>query len=102
MHSDNLKCHMTFKHGNINNTLHHRKCQPDFEMITNDAPYNNKSFAEGCKVKELDDSLVTYTANLKFELKRDNEVYEKNVNIGDQIFILLESENIRENSLSKQ
>ena len=76
MHSDNWKRHMSSKHGNVNKTLLYTiECHPEFEMITNDAPYNNKSFAEGCKVKELDDSLVTYTANLKFELQRYNEVY---------------------------
>ena len=68
MRSDNLKRHMTSKHGNVNITLHHRECHPESEMITNDARHNNESLAEDCKVEELDDSLVTYTENLKFEL----------------------------------
>ena len=102
MHSDNLKCHMTFKHGNINNTLHHRKCPPDFEMITNNKRHNNELLVEGFKVKEQDDSLMPCNANLKSVLQRDDEVYQKNVDMGEQISILLENENIREKSLSKQ
>ena len=41
-------------------------------------------------------------ANLKSVLQRDDEVYQKNVDMGEQISILLENENIREESLSKQ
>ena len=66
-------------------------------MITNDTWHNNELFAEGCIVEELNDSLVTYTANLKFELQRDDGV--KNVLIGSSIS--LESENIWEKSISK-
>ena len=77
MRSDILKHHMTFNHGNVKNTPHHKDCHPEFEMITNDERHNNESLAEGCKVEELDDSLVTYTANVKFELLHDDEVYQK-------------------------
>ena len=79
--SDNLKCHMTSKHRNVNITLHPRECHPEFEMITNDARYNNESLADDCKIKELDDSLATYTDNLNFQLQRDDEVYGKNAKI---------------------
>ena len=71
-------------------------------MIKNDARHNNELQAEGCKVEELNNLLVTYTANLNFELQHDSEMYQKNVNIGEQISILLESENIWKKSLSKQ
>ena len=46
--------------------------------------------------------LLNDGANLKFELQRDDEVHQKNVDIGEQISILLKSENIREKSLSKR
>ena len=74
MRSDNLERHMTSRHGNFNNSLHHRELHhPEFEMITNDKRCNNESLAEGCNVEELDDSLVSYTPNLKFELQLDDE-----------------------------
>ena len=54
----------------------------------------------GSEIDESDDLLLNDGANLKFELQSDNEVYQKNVDIREQISILLESENIREKSLS--
>ena len=54
------------------------------------------------KLKSEGNLLVSCGAKLKFELQRDNEVYQKNVKIGEQISILLKSENIPEMSLSKQ
>ena len=69
MCSDNLKRQMSYKHGNVNNTLHQSECYLAFRMITNDALHNNESIAGSCKVEELDDSLVTYTANLKSKLR---------------------------------
>ena len=54
------------------------------------------------KFEESGNLLVSCGAKLKFELQRDNEVYQKNVKIGEQISILLKSENIPEMSLSKQ
>ena len=71
-------------------------------MIKNDARHNNELQAEGCKVEELNNLLVTYTANLNFELQHDSEMYQKNVKFGEQISILLKSDNIPEKSLSKQ
>ena len=53
-------------------------------------------------VKELDYTPLHLDANLKFNLQHNDEVYQKNVNIGEQISILLESGNVREKSLSKQ
>ena len=32
MGSDNLKRHMSFKHGNVNNALHCREHYPEFEV----------------------------------------------------------------------
>jgi hypothetical protein len=58
--------------------------------------------AKESEVEELDYTPLHHGANLKFELYRDNEVYQKNVKTGEQISILLKSENIPEMSLSKQ
>ena len=41
-------------------------------------------------------------ANLRLELQRDMEVYQKNVMIREQISIVIKSGNIPEKSLSKQ
>ena len=45
---------------------------------------------------------MTCTANLRFELQRDHEVYQKNVDIREQMSTLLDSENMQEKLLSKQ
>ena len=45
---------------------------------------------------------ITYVSKLEFELQRDNEVYKKNVEIGEKISIILHRGIILENSLSKQ
>ena len=39
-------------------------------------------------------NLVSCDAKQKFELYRNNEVYQKNVKIGEQISILLKGDNI--------
>ena len=62
----------------------------------------NEVKAEDCEIEEMDYAPLTHDENLKFELHRNNEVYKKNVKIGEQISILLQSDNIPEQSLSKQ
>ena len=57
--------------------------------------------AEDLEVKESSE-LVSCGAKLKFEPYRDNEVHQKNIKIGEQISIVLKSDNIPEKSLSKQ
>ena len=85
MRDDLLKRHMNSKHNNVSSTQH-----------------NDEVKAEDSEIEESGNLLVSCGAKLKFELQRDNEVYQKNVKIGEQISILLKSENIPEMSLSKQ
>ena len=60
---------------------------------------DNEPLTEGCKVEDLDDSLLTYTANLIIELQFENVLYQKNWYL-KTYFILWESENIWEKLLS--
>ena len=99
---DNLKRHMNSKHNKLSSTMWYREKGQQCRNLLDDSKHNNESIAEGCKVEVLNDSEVSYTANLKLEVQLHDEVYQKNVDIGEQISILLESENIREKSLSKQ
>ena len=110
MRDDNLKRHLSLKHGNTKNSV---KCKEERQQPSNilmgSQHYNkvvhsasNKVQVEGSEIDESDDMLLNDGANLKFELQRDEEVYQKNVDIGGQIFILLESENIREKSISSK
>ena len=85
MRDDLLKRHMNSKHNNVSSTQH-----------------NDEVKAEDSEIEESGNLLVSCGAKLKFELQRDNEVYQKNVDIGEQISISLECENIREKSLSRQ
>ena len=107
MRDDHLKRHMNSKHSNVSSTLHHSEEPLQYVkniMVDgqNKAHDENNSQAEHCKGEDTGGLLVSCGAKLKFELYRDNEVYQKNVDIGEQISILLKSENIREKSLSKQ
>ena len=69
MRDDLLKRHMNWKHYNVSSTHHHGE--------------------------DLSDDLLLYDgAKLKFELQCDDEVYQKNIKIREQISILLENENI--------
>ena len=102
MRDDNLKRHLSLKHGNTKNSV---KCKEERQQPSNlliGSQHYSKVQAEGSEIDKSDDFLLNDGANLKFELQRDDEVYQKNVNIGEQISILLESENIREKSLSKR
>ena len=82
MRDDLLKRHMNSKHSNIGSTQDR----------------GEKHF----KVEESSNLLVSFGAKLKFELHRDNEVYQKNVKIGEKISNLLKSYNIPEKSPSEQ
>ena len=102
MRDDNLKRHLRLIHGNTKNSV---QCKEERQQPSNPligSQHYNKVQAEGSEIGDSDDMLLNDSANLKFELQRDDEVYQKNVDIGEQISILLESENIREKSLSKQ
>ena len=102
MRDNNLKLHMNSKHNKLSNTMQYREKGQLHSNVLVEFQHNNEPLGEGCKVQELDDLEVTYTEDIEFELQRDNEVYQKNVDIGEQISISLECENIREKSLSRQ
>ena len=89
MRNDNLKRHVSLMHGNTKNYV---QCIEDRQQPSNllmDSQHYNKVQVEGSEIKESDDLLLNDGANLKFELQRDDEVYQKNVDIGEQISILL-------------
>ena len=65
MRDDLLKRHMNSKHNNVSSTQH-----------------NDEVKAEDSEIEESGNLLVSCGAKLKFELQRDNEVYQKNVKIG--------------------
>ena len=95
MRGDNLKKHKDRKHSNSDTS------QPIADIVIENQ-HNDEVKAKDSEIEELDHTPLHDGANLKLELQRDDEVYQKNVDIGEQISILLESENIREKSLSKQ
>ena len=102
MRDDNLKRHLRLIHGNTKNSV---QCKEERQQPSNPligSQHYNKVQAEGSEIGDSDDMLLNDSVNLKFELQSDNEVYQKNVKIGEQISILLKSENIPEMSLSKQ
>ena len=98
MRDDHLKRHMNSKHGNVSGTLHHGEEHPQYMNFMVDGQYKshdeNESQVEHCKNEETCDLPVSCDAKLKFKLYRDNEVYQKNVKTGEQISILLKSDNI--------
>ena len=100
MRDDHLKRHMNSKHSNVSSTLHRGEEHPQYMNIIVDSQYKahdeNESQAEYCKDVKTGDLLVSCDAKLEFELYRDNDVYQKNVKIGEQISILLKSDNIPE------
>ena len=83
MRDDLLKRHMNSKHSNVSSTLHRGEEHPQYMNIIVDSQYKahdeNEQQAEYCKDEETGDLLVSCCAKLKFELYRDNEVYQKNV-----------------------
>ena len=98
MWDNNLKRHIRLKHNNT--MLLGDKHQQQENVITEnryDVDDENESHAAESRFEESDDSLVDYDGvNIKLELHRDNEVYQKNVEIGKQISTLLRSDNIPE------
>ena len=99
MGDDNLKRHIRSKHGEINGIISSIDNQCG-QLKQNGEDFMNDG--EGFRVEVADELLETCDVNLKLELHRDNEVYQKNVEIGRQISILLKSDNIPEKSLSRQ
>ena len=99
MRDDNLKRHIRSRNGEINGII------SSIDNQCGQLKQNGEDFVndgEGFKVEVADELLETCDVNLKLELHRDNEVYQKNVEIGRQISILLKSDNIPEKSLSRQ
>ena len=102
MRDDNLKKHKDKKHRNFDSSLHHGEVhQPVVDLVI-DNQHNNEVKTEDSEINKLDYVALIHDANLQFELYRDNEMYQKNVKFGEQISILLKSDNIPEKSLSKQ
>ena len=65
MYANNFKRHISLKHRNVKNILHQKECYLESGDVKYEKKHNNKPLVEGCKVKELSNSLVTYPANLK-------------------------------------
>ena len=88
-----MKRHMNLKHSNVSSTLHNGEEHSQYINIMLDSQCKvhneNESQVQHCKDEETGDLLVSCGAKLKFELYRYNEVYQKNVKIGEQISILL-------------
>ena len=98
MLNDNLIRHVSLMHGNTKNSVWCKKERQQPSNLLMDSQHYNTVQVEvmkGNEIEESDDLLLNDGANLKFELQRDDEMYQKNVDIGEQIFILLESEDIR-------
>ena len=84
MRDDNLKHHVSLIHGNTKNSV---QCKEERQQPSNPligSQHYNKVQAEGSEIGDSDDMLLNDSANLKFELQRDDEVYQKNVDIGEQ------------------
>ena len=64
MNANDLKYDISLKHRNVNSTLHDRECHLKCGELIYEAQHNDEPLAEGCKVEELYNSLVTYAANL--------------------------------------
>ena len=95
MWNHNLKRHLSSKHANDYKVLQHGNTQ-------HNANIEDEIRTETCKVEMLNELPVSDDAKLEFELQQDNEVYKKNVEIGEKISIILHRGIILENSLSKQ
>ena len=72
MRANNVKRHMSLKQQNVNSTLHQPNCHLECVELTYEAQHNNQPLVEGCKEDDFNDPLVSYTANLKFELQRND------------------------------
>ena len=62
----------------------------------------NETQADDSEVPEINELLVRDDVKLEFELEQDNQVYKKNVEIGEKISFILHRRIFLENSLSKQ
>ena len=102
MQDDNLKKHKSKKHSNLDTFLHLWEVRQPIADLVIDNQHNDKVKAEDSEIEELDYTPLTHYTKLEFELQRDNEVYKKNVEIGEQISIILHRGIILEKSLSKQ
>ena len=96
LRDENLKKHKIKKHSNFGEVR-----QPITDLVI-DNQHNDEVKAEDSEVEEFDYTPLTHHAILEFELQRDNEVYQRNVEIGGQISIILHRGIILEKSLSKQ
>ena len=106
MRDDHLKRHMNSKHNNVSSTQDRgEELSQNVNIIVNGqykADDENETETETFKVEESGNLLVSCSAKLEFELQRDNEVYKKNVEIGERISVILHRGIILEKSLSKQ
>ena len=101
MWNHNLKKHKSKKHSNFDTSLHNGEVRPIADLVI-DNQYNDEVKVEDSEIEELNYTPLTHDAKLEFELQRDNEVYKKNVEIGEQISVILHRGIILEKSLSKQ
>ena len=88
MCDDLLKRHMNSKHSNIGSTQHHWGVRQPIADLVIDNQYNDEVKVEDSEIEELSYTPLTHDAKLEIELQRDNEVYKKNVEIGEQISII--------------
>ena len=129
MRDDNLKRHMSSKHGNTESVVQRgegqhqpqrentfatkahsedaRQYQPFKERPTEAYNQDNDASAEtaGYDEKLINASKLNCTdvdAKLEFELTNDKDAYWKNVKLGERISIVLSKGEIPEKSLSKQ
>ena len=65
--NSSLKLHISLKHNKPSITLLHEKERQHHGNLMLDSQHNNEPIAEGSKVEELEDSLLTYNANLTSE-----------------------------------
>ena len=75
--------------------------QPMTDLVI-DNQHNQEVKAKDSEIEELDYTPLTHDAELEFELQRVNEVYKKNVEVGEKISFILHRGIILEKSLSKQ
>ena len=100
MRDDNLKKRKSKKHSNVDTSLHHGEVRQPMTDLVIDNQYNDEVKVEDSEIEAINYTPLTHDAKLEFELQRDNEVYKKNVEIGEQISIILQRVIILDTSLS--
>ena len=85
MRDDNMKKHKSKKHSKFDTSLHLGEVRQPIADLVIDNQHNNEVKVENSEIEELDYTPLTHYTKLEFELQRDNEVYKKNVEIGEQI-----------------